>query len=345
MVYGFAEQLGGTARIDSRPGAGTTVSVWLPLDPAATAAAAAAEAVRLAALQAHGILDSGADADFDALVAQAARICGVPIALVSLVDEQRQWFKARVGLAASQTPRELAFCAHAIADPGDLLVVQDARKDARFSGNPLVTGEPGVRFYAGAVLRDADHHALGTLCVIDREPRTLNVLQLVQLKELAHQVGALIRARLPAGAPRHAPPPTPAAAIRVPEVRTAAPAGRYVLVVDDEPELCELASTWLESTGYSVVAVCSASEALAQLDQGFFDLLFTDVVMPGGIDGPALASMARQRQPGLRVLFTSGYAQGLLDDATFRGPLLNKPYRKKDLLAAVGKALIAEVAQ
>jgi EAL domain-containing protein (putative c-di-GMP-specific phosphodiesterase class I)/GGDEF domain-containing protein len=128
------------------------------------------ESKRLATLRQLCLLDTPADRAFDLITQLAARSLRTPIALVSLIDEQRQWFKSRVGLAAPQTPRSQAFCAHAIHNP-ELLVVADARQDPRFRDNPLVTGPPFIRFYAGAPLILADGTGLGTLCVIDSEPR------------------------------------------------------------------------------------------------------------------------------------------------------------------------------
>ncbi|WP_310539602.1 GAF domain-containing protein, partial [Phenylobacterium sp.] len=130
------------------------------------------EAARLCALDDYQVLDSAPEPAFDRLTALAADLFQAPIALVSLVDAERQWFKSRHGLDAVETPRSQAFCAHALPlAPGATLVVEDATRDPRFSSNPLVTGDLGIRFYAGAVLTGSDGHNLGTLCVIDTKPR------------------------------------------------------------------------------------------------------------------------------------------------------------------------------
>lgn len=153
------------------------------------------EGERLAALRRHGIVDTPAEEAFDDVALLAAQLCGTPMALVSLVDFDRQWFKAKVGLNVSQTPRDIAFCAHAISGTG-LMVVPDALADARFCDNPLVTAEPHIRFYAGAPLRTSEGHVLGTLCVLDRVPRALTEVQEQALRALGSQVSRLLDLRL-----------------------------------------------------------------------------------------------------------------------------------------------------
>ena len=158
------------------------------------------ELSRLAALLRYEILDSAEEAAFDDFTQLASRLCDTPIALISLVDDRRQWFKSRVGLAVSETPRDISFCSHAIRG-SEIFEVPDALADPRFRDNPLVTGEPGIRFYAGTLLRTPDGHNLGTLCVIDRKPRRLSADQRDALwglfehpvEHLAHALGTAAR--------------------------------------------------------------------------------------------------------------------------------------------------------
>ncbi len=142
---------------------------------------------RLAALRALGVLDTPPEERFDRVTRLAQHMFGVPIAVVSLVDAERQWFKSVQGLDAKETPREISFCGHAILQDG-LFVVQDTTLDQRFSDNPLVEGDPEIRFYAGIPLEAVDGEKLGTLCIIDREPRELTTDERSMLRDLGEMV-------------------------------------------------------------------------------------------------------------------------------------------------------------
>jgi signal transduction histidine kinase len=153
------------------------------------------ELERLRALKSYEVLDTLSEKEYDHLTAIASEICGCRMSLISLIDENRQWFKSSVGLEVKETPREFAFCAHAIHEPGKTLVVPDARIDERFHDNPLVTGDPHLAFYAGVPLVSEDGLPLGTLCVLDSEPKSLTNAQLSALNALAAQVIALLELR------------------------------------------------------------------------------------------------------------------------------------------------------
>ena len=153
------------------------------------------ETDRLNVLKSYKILDTLPEIDYDDITKIASLICGTPIALITLIDEKRQFLKSRMSSTISETPRELSFCSHAINHPNDLMEVPDSRNDVRFADNPYVTGSPFVVFYAGMPLVTPEGYALGTLCVIDNKPRVLSIEQKEVLKSLARQVVHLLELR------------------------------------------------------------------------------------------------------------------------------------------------------
>ncbi len=153
------------------------------------------ETERISSLNGYAIMDTLPEEDFDRIASLAAQILSTPVSCVSLVGNERQWFKSHIGTSITEAPRSLSFCAHAILNPNEVCVVPDSRQDKRFIGNPIVEGEPRIIFYAGAPLVNPDGHALGTLCVIDHKPHHPTKRQIEALRALSNQTVTLIELR------------------------------------------------------------------------------------------------------------------------------------------------------
>ena len=242
--------------------------------PAPVAAATpSSQPARLAALRSYGILDTPVEGAFDDITRIASHVCQTPIAVVNLIDEHRQWFKSEIGLGVRETPLETSICAHAILQ-FDFMEIPDTTLDGRFSGNPLVTGDPHLRFYAGALLKTSAGHALGTVCVLDTRPRVLTDEQRGVLRALARQAmaqlelrrawiqaerGRRYRSRLMAVAGHDLRQPLSVVTMVIDQLRT-------TVTGDDDREQLALAAAAAQSMGEDLNRLAEASREDADLE-------------------------------------------------------------------------------
>ena len=331
MVHNYFIDLGGAVTIRSEVGVGTIMSLFVPLNTKLFEAQQAIEEQRLAALRATGLADSSHDSRFDAIVAEAAAIFDASKAVLTLVDEETLRVKSGLGIKTTETPRYGSISAHVVALRQPLIITQ-ANSDPRFSGHPMVTSDLAVRFFAGVPLISSGQYALGALCVLDEAQRSGGVseYQLTQLKTLAEKAMKIIEAPS-VNALEHRDYNAEDGDANVSSDAFS------VLVVDDESDLAELAATWLVSFGWKVSISENAAQALEQLSRHSYSILFTDIVMPGGMDGIELAHESKKIQPNIKVLLASGYADRLRQESSLPGDLITKPYRKSDLIEALGR--------
>jgi CheY-like chemotaxis protein len=256
------------------------------------------EKKRLLVLQSYQILDSGSEICFDDIARVASEICKTPIALISFIDGNRQWFKSKIGFdGVNETPREIAFCNHTIQGTG-LLEIADAKLDHRFENNPLVTEAPHIRFYAGAPLIDSDGQVLGAICVVDYAARELSVSQKEALTILSRQVIFLLESRrqsieMNTNALMQESLQTSFQKTSKAQFESSARAGFRVLVAEDNMINQEITLRMLKKAGYAAEVVANGKEVLAAVKNVKYDLVLMDCQMPE-MDGYESTAILRE---------------------------------------------------
>ncbi len=245
------------------------------------------EAERIVALRRYQILDTSPEQEYDDLTKLASHICKTPIALITLIDSHRQWFKSKIGIEISETSRDIAFCAHAILQ-NSITIVKDASTDPRFAQNPFVTGAPYIRFYAGVPLITPDRHAMGTLCVLDNNPHEFTPEQREALEALARQVVAHLELRRSVVDLQQAKEIAEAAT----QTKSRFLAGRRILLVEDNPINLVVEKAMLENLECQVDTAENGREAVEQIQKATYDLVLMDCQMPV-VDGYEATSRIR----------------------------------------------------
>jgi CheY-like chemotaxis protein len=305
---------------------------------------------RVAVLRSLGVLDTPPEPVYDELTQLAAQVCGVPMALITLIDADRQWVKSKSGIGRLETKREFAFCAHAISEPErEVFVVPDTQRDARFADHPSVTGDPSIRFYAGAPLVTDDGWALGTLCVFDRVPRELTPEQVKALSTLRrHVVNTLELRRLVAQQNRLVAElestrreldlarRTPAASPEAFDAQFAARHPARVLIAEDNRVNQKVLVRMLARLGYRPVLAQDGRAAVTAVARERFDLVLMDIEMPE-LDGPSATREIRARGPaGHQPVIVAATAHAIASHresylAAGMDEYLTKPVRLEDL--------------
>jgi CheY-like chemotaxis protein len=265
---------------------------------------------------------------FDDIARLAALICDTPVAVIAFIDEQKVWFKAKIGLGLDEIPRDGSFCAHAILQP-DVLIVQDPLSDERFMSSLLVK-QIGIQFYAGIPLITDDAHTLGALAVMDRVPHLITAEQSDSLRILARRMMRELELRRTSETqsphPRLHLAPLPQRSVTI-------------LIVEDNDNLRNLLQRTLEGVGFSVFSAADGAEALRLYQQhdGTIDLMVSDIVMPR-LNGLELSERIRAAHPETKFLFITGFADDfpkLRDLIKIGATILEKPFLPSELLRRV----------
>jgi CheY-like chemotaxis protein len=286
------------------------------------------ESLRLESLRTFRILGTSCEQVFDEIVRLAALICDTPIAVITFIDEQRVWFKAKIGLELDEIPRDGSFCTYAILQP-DVLIVPDPLSDETFMSGFLVK-QIGIQFYAGIPLITDDAHPLGTLAVMDRVPHLMTAEQSDSLRILARQIMRELELRRP----RETQSPHPQLHLVPPPQRAVT-----ILVVEDNDNLQDLLRRTLEGVGFSVLPAADGAEALrlCQQHDGTIDLIVNDIVMPW-LNGLHLSGHVRAAHPETKFLFITDSADEfpeLRELIKIGATILEKPFLPSELLRRV----------
>ena len=288
------------------------------------------EGARVESLRSLRILGTSCEQVFDDIAHLAALICDAPVAIIAFIDEQRVWFKAKIGVELDEIPRDCSFCAYAILQP-DVLIVPDPLADERFMNSFLVK-QIGIQFYAGIPLITDDTHAVGALAVMDRVPHLMTAEQSDSLRILARRIMRELELRrtreahLPRGQLRLAPRPQRSVTI---------------LIVEDDDNLRNILRRALEGHGFSVFPAAEGAEALRLCQQHTIDLVISDIVLPG-LNGIDLAERIRAARPKMKFLFITGFGDQFpeLSELIKSGTnILEKPFLPSELLRKVEDTL------
>jgi CheY-like chemotaxis protein len=283
------------------------------------------ESSRLESLRSFRILGTSCEQVFDDIAHLAALICDGPVAVIAFIDEQRVWFKAKIGLELDEIPRDGSFCAYAILQP-DVLIIPDPLNDERFMSSFLVK-EIGIQFYAGIPLITHDAHPLGTLAVMDRVPHLLTAEQIDSFQVLARRIMHELELRQA----RECQSPHQ----RIHFTPTRQPSAT-ILLVEDNDNLRNLLHRTLEGAGFSLLSASDGAEALGLCQQhdGAVDLMVSDIVMPG-LNGLQLSEQARASHPEMKFLFITGFADDFPELIKIGATILEKPFLPSELLRRV----------
>jgi CheY-like chemotaxis protein len=277
---------------------------------------------RLESLRSFRILGTSGEQGFDDIAHLAALMCDTPVGVIAFVDEQRVWFKAKIGLELDEIPRDDSFCAHAISQ-SDVLIVPDPISDQRFVSSLLVK-QNGIRFYAGIPLITVDNHAIGTLAVMDRVPHLMTAEQIDSLQILARRIVAELETRRSANAQS----PHQRLHLEPPRSRSVT-----ILIVEDNDNLRNLLQRTLEGVGFSVLPAADGEEALRRSKQheGTIEIVVSDIVMPK-LNGLELSQRMRVARPESKFLFITGFGDQYPELREYGANILEKPFLPSEIV-------------